>query len=113
MLRNGVNYKGLYGNLRTCFEIENIGHELKKMAYLVSSISCQCSYAIFWPFQRDLVGFRFVDFLSMYIEENIYRKEISKPKTHLIALKWPKYGIQTLARYQGDKISHFFSIHAF
>ena len=24
MLRNGVNYKGLYGNLRTCFGVENI-----------------------------------------------------------------------------------------
>ena len=30
MLRNGVNYKGLYGNLRTCFGIENKWHELKK-----------------------------------------------------------------------------------
>ena len=67
MLRNDVNYKGLYGNLRTCFGIENKGHELeKKMAYLVSSVSCQCLCAVFWPFQRDLVGFRFADFLSIY-----------------------------------------------
>ena len=67
MLRNGVNYKGLYGNLRTCFGIKNKGHELeKKMAYLVSSVSCQCLCAVFWPFQRDLVGFRFADFLSIY-----------------------------------------------
>ena len=67
MLRNGVNYKGLYGNLRTCFGIENKWHELKKkMAYLVSSVPCQCFCAVFWPFQRDLVGFRFADFLSSY-----------------------------------------------
>ena len=38
----------------------------KKMAYLVSSVSCQCLCAVFWPFQRDLVGFRFADFLSIY-----------------------------------------------
>ena len=30
MLRNGVNYYGLYGNLRTCFEVESKGHELNK-----------------------------------------------------------------------------------
>ena len=29
----------------------------KKMAYLVSLVSCQCLCAVFWPFQRDLVGF--------------------------------------------------------
>ena len=29
-----------------------------------------------------------------------------------IVLKWRKYGIQTLARYQGDKVSHFCSIYA-
>ena len=72
MLRNGVNYKGLYGNLRTCFGIENKWHELKKkMAYLVSSVSCQCFCAVFWPFQRDLVGFRFADFLSIYTGRNM------------------------------------------
>ena len=38
----------------------------KKMAYLVSSVSCQCLCAVFWPFQRDLVDFRFADFLSIY-----------------------------------------------
>ena len=48
------------------------GMNWKKMAYLVSSVSCQCLCAVFWPFQRDLVGFR----------EIIYREEISKPKTH-------------------------------
>ena len=37
----------------------------KKMAYLVSSVSCQCLCAVFWPFQRDLVDFRFADFLSI------------------------------------------------
>ena len=30
VLRNGVNYKGLYGNLRTCFGVESKGHELNK-----------------------------------------------------------------------------------
>ena len=30
MLRNGVNYKGLYGNLRMCFGVESKGHELNK-----------------------------------------------------------------------------------
>ena len=30
MLRNGVNYKGLYGNSRTCFGVENKGHKLNK-----------------------------------------------------------------------------------
>ena len=35
------------------------------MVYLVSSLSCQCLCAVFWPFQRDLVGFRFADFLSI------------------------------------------------
>ena len=38
----------------------------KKMAYLVSSVSCQCFCAVFWPFQRDLVDFRFADYLSIY-----------------------------------------------
>ena len=61
------------------------GMNWKKMAYLVSSVSCQCLCAVFWPFQRDLVGFRFADFLSIYnlpLGEIIYREEISKPKTH-------------------------------
>ena len=30
----------------------------KKMAYLVSSVSCQCLCAVFWPFQRDLMGLK-------------------------------------------------------
>ena len=30
MLRNGVNRYGLYGNLRTCFGVENKGHKLNK-----------------------------------------------------------------------------------
>ena len=30
MLRNGVNYKGLYGNLRMCFGVESKWHELNK-----------------------------------------------------------------------------------
>ena len=30
MLRNGVNYKGLYGNLRMCFGVESKGHEFNK-----------------------------------------------------------------------------------
>ena len=30
MLRNGVNNKGLYGNLGTCFGVENKGHGLNK-----------------------------------------------------------------------------------
>ena len=30
MLRNGVNHYGLYGNLRTCFGVENEGHKLNK-----------------------------------------------------------------------------------
>ena len=30
MLRNGVNYYGLYGNLRTCFGVESKGHGLNK-----------------------------------------------------------------------------------
>ena len=29
-----------------------------------------------------------------------------------IVLKWPKYGTQTLARYQRDKVSYFCSIYA-
>ena len=29
-----------------------------------------------------------------------------------IVLKWPKYGAQTLARDQGDKVSNFCSIYA-
>ena len=67
MLRNGVNYKGLYGNLRTCFGIENKWHELKKkMAYLVSSVSCQCFCAVLWPFQRDLVGFRLTEISEQF-----------------------------------------------
>ena len=44
------------------------GMNWKKMAYLVSLVSCQCLCAVFWPFQRDLVGFRFADFLFLYIE---------------------------------------------
>ena len=70
MLHNGVNYKGLYGNLRTCFGIENKWHELNKMAYLVSLISCQCLCAVFWPFQRDSVGFRFAVFLSVFLSRS-------------------------------------------
>ena len=42
------------------------------MAYLVSSVSCQCLCAVFWPFQRDLVGFRFADFLSIYKLGRLY-----------------------------------------
>ena len=30
MLRNGVNCKGLYGNSRTCFGVENKGRKLNK-----------------------------------------------------------------------------------
>ena len=68
MLRNGVNYKGLYGNLRTCFGIENKWHELKKkMAYLVSSVSCQCFCAVFWPCQRDFkMGFRLTEISEQF-----------------------------------------------
>ena len=41
------------------------------------------------------------------------RKMFSEPKTHWnCTIKWPKYGTQTLARYQGDKVSHFCSIYA-
>ena len=42
------------------------GMNWKKMAYLVSLVSCQCLCAVFWPFQRDLVGFRFADFLDYF-----------------------------------------------
>ena len=62
MLRNGVNYKGLYGNLRTCLGVENKEHEsnknaLQAMPYLVFLIPCQCLGGVFWPFQRDSSGF--------------------------------------------------------
>ena len=37
------------------------------------------------------------------------RKMFSEPKTHWNDTEWPNYGTQTLARYQGDKVSHFWS----
>ena len=54
MLRNGVNYKGLYGNLRMCFGVESKGHELNKnclpclldLLPVLNILMC----AIFWPF---------------------------------------------------------------
>ena len=51
------------GTYERVLESKIKGMNWKKMAYLVSSVSCQCLCAVFWPFQRDLVVFRFADFL--------------------------------------------------
>ena len=62
MLRNGVNYNGLYGNSRTCFGVENKGHKLNK-----NSLPCLLDILlvfvchIFSIFSTIPVGFRFTE----------------------------------------------------
>ena len=61
MLRNGVNYKGLYGNLRTCFGVESKGHELNKncLPCLLDILPGFVPY--FGHFGTIPVGFRFAE----------------------------------------------------
>ena len=78
------------------------------MSYYVSLISWQWLRAVFWPFQHDSVGLNSL-FSSLYV----YKKErkTANLKPTGITLKRPKYGKQTLARYQEDNVRHFCSIH--
>ena len=64
MLHSGVNYKGLYGNLRACFGVDHKGHELNKnvlpcLLDILPVFVC-CILAISARFS----GFRFAVFLS-------------------------------------------------
>ena len=72
MLRNGVNYKGLYGNSRTCFGVENKGHKLNKNSLpCLLDILAVFVYHFFRHFSTIPVGFRFTEHfppsLSCYI----------------------------------------------
>ena len=85
------------------------------------------NFILYWPrclrcnlFQRILLLPKWPSFwgyiyIYIYIY-NVYRIERGKCSANLkptgIVLKWRKYGTQTLARYQEDKVSHFWSIHA-
>ena len=78
VLRSGVNYKGLYDNLWTCFEPKTTGMNWPKIAYLVSLISCPCLCAIFGHFSTIPVGFRFAEQSS-----NLVWNAFGTPSNHV------------------------------
>ena len=65
---------------------------------------------------KNTIATEMTKLLGIYIYIYVYRIERGKCSANLkptgIVLKWRKYGTQTLARYQEDKVSHFWSIHA-
>ena len=73
MLRNGVNYKGLYGNLRTCLGVKNKEYELNKKCLSLSPWCFGSVFvAYFGRFSVILVGFGFAVFLSLSLSIYIY-----------------------------------------
>ena len=67
MLRNGVNYKGLYENIRTCFGAENKGHKLNKncLPCLLDLLFVRHILAILVRFQWVFKGLLNI-FLALY-----------------------------------------------
>ena len=64
---------------------------------------------------KTTIATKLTTILGIYIYSGISyreRKIFSKPLNTHWNLKWPKYGAQTLARDQGDKVSNFCSIYA-
>ena len=76
VLRSGVNYKGLYDNLRMCFWAENKGHELtKKWLTLSPWYLASVCVPYFGHFSTIPVGFRFAEHFPLsirYTHTHIY-----------------------------------------